>query len=170
MSKEELRSRIFEGMKPRLADLVFSYFETDGIIKIENQYIAQNGFKVQFNKVQEQIREAIEKRYKENRFNPPKLIELAEESRFDKNQCQVVYNALIDMGELVKLDEEIALSKDAYREAVELLRKQIKENGPIQLGQFRDLLGTSRKYAMALLDNFDQNKITKRVGDNRVLF
>ncbi len=170
ISKEELRTRIFEGMKPRLADLVFGYFETDGIIKLENQYIAQSGFKVQFNKVQEQIKTVIEKSYRENRFNPPKLVELAEASSLDKNQCQLVYTALIEMGELIKLDEDIAFSRDAYNEAVELVRKHIKNNGPIQLGQFRDILGTSRKYAMALLDHFDQNKITKRVGDNRVLF
>lgn len=170
ISKEELRTRIFEGIKPRLADLVFGYFEAEGIIRLNNQYVAQSGFKVQFNKVQEQIRSIIEKNYKENRFNPPKLVELAEAGGLDKNQCQLVYAALIEMGELIKLDEEIAFSREAYNEAVELLRKHIKENGPIQLGQFRDILGTSRKYAMALLDNFDQNKITKRVGDNRVLY
>ena len=170
MSKEELRTRIFEGMKPRLADLLFAYFEKVGVIRVNNQYAALSSFRVQFNKMQEQIRNIIEKSYRENRFNPPKLSELAEAGRLDKNQCQVVYAALIDMGELIKLDEEIAFSREAYSEAVELVKKHIKENGPIQLGQFRDILGTSRKYAMALLDSFDQNRITKRVGDNRVLF
>jgi selenocysteine-specific elongation factor len=170
ISKEELRTRLFEGMKPRLSDLVFGYFEAEGIIRINNQYVAQSAFKVQFNRIQQQIRDIMEKSYRENRFNPPKLTELAEANRLDKNQCQVVYNALLEMGELVKLDEDIAFSREAYNEAVELVRKHIKENGPIQLGQFRDILGTSRKYAMALLDNFDQNKITKRVGDNRILY
>lgn len=170
ISKEELRTRVFEGIKPRLADMIFGYFEDYGIIKIENQYVSKSGFKVQFNKLQTQIREVIEKSYNENRFNPPKLTELSESNHLDKNQCQVVYNALIEMGKLVKLDEDIAVSKSAYDDAVELLKKYIKENGSIQLGQFRDLLGTSRKYAMALLDYFDRNKVTKRIGDNRVLF
>jgi selenocysteine-specific elongation factor len=170
MSKEELRTRIFEGMKPRLADLVFGYYEAQGVLRLDNQYAALSGFKVQFNKIQEQIRAVIEKSYTENRFSPPKLSELAEASRLDKNQSQVVYAALIDMGRLVKLDEDMAILKEAYDEAAELVRKHIKENGSIQLGQFRDMLGTSRKYAMALLDSFDHNKITKRVGDNRVLY
>jgi selenocysteine-specific elongation factor len=170
ISKEELRTRAFDGMKPRLADLVFGYFEAYGTIKLENQYIAKRGFKVEFNKAREYIRDILLNAYKENRFNPPKLAELAETSRLDKNQCLVVYNAMIEMGELVKLDEDIALGRTAYDEAIELLRKHVKENGSIQLGQFRDLLGTSRKYAMALLDYFDQNKITKRVGDNRILY
>ncbi len=170
ISKEELRTRVFEGIKPRLSDLIFGYFESEGLIKLENQYAARSGFKVQFNKIQEQIKDAIEKSYGENPYNPPKLAELAEKRRLDKNQCQLVYNALVDMGRLVKLDEDIAIAADAYSKAVELLRKYIKDNGSIQLGQFRDLLGTSRKYAMALLDYFDQNKITKRVGDDRVLY
>ena len=170
ISKEELKTKIFEGIKPRLADLVFGYFEAEGIINIESQYIAKSGFTVQFNKLQTQIRDLIKKNYQEKPFNPPKITELAEASRLDRNQCQIVYNALIEMGELIKLDEDTAFSKDAYSEAVELLRKFLMENGSIQLGQFRDILGTSRKYAMALLDYFDQNKITKRVGDNRVLY
>ncbi len=170
ISKEELKTRLFEGIKPRLADMVFGYYEAQGIINIASQYVAKSGFTVQFNKLQAQIRDIIIKSYREKPFNPPKLSELAEENRLDKNQCQTVYNALIDMGELIKLDEEIAFSKAAYNQAVEELRSFIKANGPIQLGQFRDLLGTSRKYAVALLDYFDQNKITKRVGDNRVLY
>lgn len=169
ISKEELRTRVFEGIKPRLADLIFGYFEASGIIKLENQYVSQSGFKVQFNKLQTLIRETIEKSYSENRFNPPKLSELAETNHLDKNQYQVVYNALLEMGELVKLDEDIAISRNAYDDALELLKKYIKENGSIQLGQFRDLLGTSRKYAMALLDYFDRNKVTKRIEDNRTL-
>ncbi len=170
ISKEELKTRIFEGIKPKLADLVFGYFEAEGIIVISSHYVAKQGFTVQFNKLQAQIRDAIMKSYREKPYSPPKITELAESSRLDKNQCQVVYNALIDMGELVKLDEEVSISKEAFDEAVRLLREFLKANGQIQLGQFRDILGTSRKYAMALLDYFDQNKITKRVGDNRVLY
>lgn len=170
ISKEELKTRIFEGIKPKLADLVFGYFETEGIIVISSQYVAKRGFTVQFNKLQAQIRDIILKSYREKPYSPPKITELAETGRLDRNQCQVVYNALIDMGELVKLDEEVSISKEAFDEAVRLLREFLKANGQIQLGQFRDILGTSRKYAMALLDYFDQNKITKRVGDNRMLF
>lgn len=170
ISKEELKTRIFEGIKPKLADLVFGYFEAEGIIVISSHYVAKRGFTVQFNKLQSQIRDIILKSYREKPYSPPKITELAEAGRLDRNQCQVVYNALIDMGELVKLDEEVSISKEAFDEAVRLLREFLKANGQIQLGQFRDLLGTSRKYAMALLDYFDQNKITKRVGDNRMLF
>lgn len=170
ISKEELRTRLLEGAKPRLADCIFNYFEAADIIKIENQYVSRKDFTIQFNKVQNQIKDFILAKYKENMFNPPKLAEIVEKGKFDKNQAQNVYNALIDMHLLIKIDEDIAFSREAYSEAVNKVREYITANGSIQLGQFRDMLGTSRKYAMALLDYFDQNKITKRIGDNRVLF
>lgn len=170
MSKEELKSKTMENVKPKLADAVFAFMVNAGAIRTENQFVSKSDFKVAFNKSQEQVRDYILASFKANRFNPPKLSELVEERQFDKNQLQVVYNALIDMGELVKVDEEISFVREAFNEAAEAVRKHIKENGSIQLGQFRDILGTSRKYAMALLDCFDQMKITKRVGDNRVLF
>ena len=45
----------------------------------------------------------------------------------------------------------------------------IKENGKINVGQVRDRFNTSRKYALALLEHLDQQRITRRVGDDRVL-
>lgn len=45
----------------------------------------------------------------------------------------------------------------------------ITKNGDISAGQYRDLIGASRKYAVALLEYFDSIKLTKRVEDKRVL-
>lgn len=45
----------------------------------------------------------------------------------------------------------------------------LKERRTVTLAQVRDMLGTSRKYAQALLEHMDQERITRRVGDERVL-
>ena len=44
----------------------------------------------------------------------------------------------------------------------------IEKNGQMTLAEFRDALGTSRKYAVALLEYFDNRKLTKKVGDARI--
>ena len=54
--------------------------------------------------------------------------------------------------------------------AMEGLVRHINENGKITLAEFRDMLGTSRKYAMAILDYTDRNKITVKKDDYRVLY
>lgn len=72
-------------------------------------------------------------------------------------------------GEIVRVGDGIAFSADAYGEMVERVSSQIRESGSITLAQVRDMFGTSRKYAQALLEHMDDKRITRRVGDERVL-
>ncbi len=56
-----------------------------------------------------------------------------------------------------------------YVEAEKRLREYLELNKKITLSQYKDLLNTSRKFALILLDNFDEKGVTKRVEDYRVL-
>jgi selenocysteine-specific elongation factor len=56
-----------------------------------------------------------------------------------------------------------------YQEMVQRVRRFIEEQGSVSLAQTRDLFGTSRKYAQAFLEHLDEQRITRRVGDERVL-
>jgi selenocysteine-specific elongation factor len=170
ISKEEIKSKIFEAVKPRLYDSILDYYVQNNEIKLENQFVAKWDFEVAFTENQSKMKIFLLNRYNENQYNPPKFSDILVENKFDKNQIQMVYNALISMGYLVRLEDDIVFAKAAYNRAIQSVKKHIAENGFIQLGEFRDLLGTSRKYAMALLDNFDQQKITKRVEDKRILY
>ena len=53
---------------------------------------------------------------------------------------------------------------------VDRIRADIQQNGPRTVAQIRDLLDASRKYALALVNYTDEHKITRRVGDERVLY
>ena len=76
---------------------------------------------------------------------------------------------MIDSGVLVRLDAQIYMHRSHYDKAVALCCDTIRQNGQITLAEFRDALGTSRKFAMAILDHLDRQKITKKTGDFRVL-
>jgi selenocysteine-specific elongation factor len=170
ISKEEIKSKLFEAVKPRLYDAILDYYVQNNYIKLENQFVAKADFKVVFTENQSKMKDFLLNVYSENKYNPPKFTDILGSSKFDKNQIQMVYNALINMGYLVRIEDDIAFVKDAYNQGIQSVKEHIAQNGSIQLGEFRDLLGTSRKYAMALLDNFDQQKITKRVEDKRILY
>lgn len=79
-------------------------------------------------------------------------------------------NLLIERGEVVKVSNSVVFSASAYNEMVERVTAHIKEQGKITLAEVRDIFNTSRKYAQALLEHLDSNKITRRVGDERVLY
>ena len=72
-------------------------------------------------------------------------------------------------GRLVRLGEGTAVGTAAYEEAKRLLVEECDTAGSITLARFRDLLGTSRKPAQLLLERFDADGLTRRVGDERVL-
>jgi selenocysteine-specific elongation factor len=90
-------------------------------------------------------------------FTPVK-VEDAELARF-----------LEQAGRLVRLGDGLAVGNAAYEEARRLLVEECIAAGSITLARFRDLLGTGRKPAQLLLERFDADGVTRRVGDERVL-
>ena len=69
---------------------------------------------------------------------------------------------LTKKGILVKAGTGVLMHKEHWDRALNILREHLAANPQITLGEFRDLLGTSRKYAVMLLETYDQMKITKR--------
>ena len=70
---------------------------------------------------------------------------------------------------IIRLDPETVIYKEYYDTAVQKVIDFIKENGKMTLAEFRDMTGSSRKYALIILEYLDKNKITRRVEDYRVL-
>jgi selenocysteine-specific elongation factor len=72
-------------------------------------------------------------------------------------------------GRLVRLGREHAIGTVAYAEAREALLAECGAAGEITIARFRDLLGIGRRDAQLLLERFDRDGVTRRVGDRRVL-
>ena len=75
---------------------------------------------------------------------------------------------LVDQEKVVWLDDKILLSYSVYQGIVEKVQQILFDKGEITVAVLRDEFGTSRKYAIAILDYMEQQQITKRVGDIRV--
>jgi selenocysteine-specific elongation factor len=76
--------------------------------------------------------------------------------------------ALVALGELIPVGEGIVFLPERIEAAQTQLLEALAAHQSISLAEFRDLLGTTRKYAQALLEYFDQQRVTRRVGDRRV--
>jgi selenocysteine-specific elongation factor len=72
-------------------------------------------------------------------------------------------------GKLVRLGNGYAIGADAYGVAKDVLLREARDAGEIGLARFRDLVGTGRRDAQLLLERFDRDGLTRRVGDSRVL-
>ncbi len=77
--------------------------------------------------------------------------------------------ALVEGGQLIRLSNEVILLTGTYNEFVEWLKTYLAQNETVTVAQVRDVFKTSRKYALNLLEYTDEQRLTKRVGDARVL-
>jgi selenocysteine-specific elongation factor len=77
--------------------------------------------------------------------------------------------ALEQEGKLVRLGDDEAVAASAYERARALLVDECATAGEITLARFRDLIGTGRRPAQLLLERFDADSVTRRIGDRRVL-
>ena len=76
---------------------------------------------------------------------------------------------LEEQGRLVRVGDGFAVSAEAFAGARDALIAECTAAGRISLARFRDLLGVGRKTAQLLLERFDADGLTRRVGDERVL-
>lgn len=79
-----------------------------------------------------------------------------------------VYFALVDMGRIKPVSDDVVYSAELYDLLLSQLTNHLHNKGSISAPEARDLLGASRKYAIALLEHMDELRITRRSGDIRV--
>lgn len=77
---------------------------------------------------------------------------------------------LLEQGQLVRVAADVVFLPEPYGEMLGWVRQQIENAGSVTVAQFRDRFGTSRKYALSMLEHLDERKITRRSGDARVRY
>jgi selenocysteine-specific elongation factor len=98
-------------------------------------------------------------------FNPPPLSELTRRYRLTPALLQY----LVADGRVVRVNDDTAFARSAYDDAVNRLRVHLTEHRTLTVAAARDVLGSSRRYVLPLLEWLDAQKITRRVGDDRIL-
>lgn len=112
-----------------------------------------------------ELARAIEARYMEAGLQTPATSELIKSIHQRPKVIEGVIAYLVKQGTLVRLAEGVYLHRDVVATAREKLSS--KRGETIDVGQFKDLFGISRKVAIPLLELFDKEGTTKRIGDSR---
>jgi selenocysteine-specific elongation factor len=119
---------------------------------------------------EERLRIEIERIYIENKLNAPSQLELPSFVHSDILDINEVFQTLVDSGELIKLASNSCIHREAAMEAKKAIVDFIQAKGEITVGDVRDMLGTSRKVAVPLMEYFDTQRVTYRKGDSRTLY
>ncbi len=76
---------------------------------------------------------------------------------------------LLEQGKVVRTSADVVFTAEAYKDMLDKVIARLKVSGKVTLGEVRDMFGTSRKYVQSFLEYLDQQRVTRRVGDERVL-
>jgi selenocysteine-specific elongation factor len=157
MPREELRSRLH--LPPKAFSALISLWEGEGKVRLTGEAVALSSHRPQL--VGEQRRQAdlFLEALRQRPYAPPSAGALDPE----------LLSYLEEEGLIVRVAPDVAFAREAYQEMVDKVVAALQVQGRITLAQVRDMLGTSRKYAQALLEHMDRCHITMRVGDERVL-
>src|SRR5262249_33900188 len=112
---------------------------------------------------QERAVAALLARFQTSPFEPPTRSEVERELGAELTA------ALVERGTLLRAGEALLLEPAAYAEAVRRVVEHLRTHGRLTVAEARDLLGTTRKYMLPILEQMDEQRITRRVGDDRVL-
>lgn len=170
MDREELKSRLAERMhlkSGKKAEALMAELEKRKVITIQGSIVSVAGFTVSYSDEASQMMTDMENIYKKAGIEVPSTDELVGAYK-DRKQARQVLSELTKKGILVKAGTGVLMHKEHWDRALSVLRDHLASHPQITLGEFRDLLGTSRKYAVMLLETYDQMKITKKIGDARV--
>ncbi len=122
-----------------------------------------------------QIFEKLKKIYTDAKLEIPTLenalLEAISGTKSTKDQARKVFQILLDSGEIIKVTNDFYFTQFAINELIGKLKSYADKTPDrlIDVPTFKDLAGISRKYAIPLLEYFDQQKITRRAGDKRLI-
>ncbi len=167
-SKEELRSRKYPSLSNKTFMLLMLEMEKDCYLRVTPQAVALKSFNSGPDPGVEKQIFKIRKILEEAAFQPPSWAVLCHEAGVGRDNEAELLQYLLRAGEMLKVAEDLYFQRNIMLKAREKVAGYLREKGEITVGEVRDLLNTSRKYALPLLEYFDREKVTRRVGDKRL--
>lgn len=161
MPREELKNRL--KLPSALFQPLLEHLKARGEVKEEQNILACSDFRIQLHPPQREQADALLRLFEQMPFSPPSVKECKQRLGDE------LYQALLELGELIQVSEDVVFRMPDYLRAKEEVCRLIAEQGEVSAAQVRDRLQTSRKYALALLEYFDQIGFTERRGDVRIL-
>ncbi|MAT96337.1 MAG: selenocysteine-specific translation elongation factor [Anaerolineaceae bacterium] len=160
--REELRSRL--KLKANVFNPLMAQAAAENLLTEAGTLVHAPSHEVRFTAAQQEKIGTLLREFSRLGINSPSV----KESKTAVGED--VYFALIDLGQLRPISADVVYDQATYEHLIARLMSELEAKGSLNAAGVRDLLDTSRKYAIALLEHLDERRLTRRVGDDRVPF
>jgi selenocysteine-specific elongation factor len=162
MPKEEVRTLL--NSDPRLFNFLLASLRD---VIVDKDLLRLKDFTVALSGAAEAHKSKIIDLLRQGEFQPPTKTEMSEALKMDQKQITDILNILAKERSVVRVNESIYLSAIAYDKMINTLKSFYAKKPELTVAEFRDLLNTSRKFALPFLEHLDAAKVTLRLGDAR---
>jgi len=167
MSKEELRDRINLG--PAVFFSVLGKLTDDKKLEVAGELVHLAGRGVVMKDEEAESKKIIEQAFASAGLKVPSLKEVLAGLKVDKIRAQKIVTLLLRDKVLIKISEELVFHHTALLDLRHKIAALKTTTSKIDVAGFKDMTGVSRKYAIPLLEYLDRERVTRRVGDERLI-
>jgi len=169
LEMESLRAGLPWEVSPRIFRWCVDRLVAAGTLVREESLVRSPDHRVSLGAEARVLGERVERLLAEGRFMPPDVRQLEEATRVGRTRLTEVLGVLESEGRVARIAPDLFYAGAAAEEAKAIVVEHCRRHGEITAATFRDLIGASRKFAIAFLDWCDRTGVTVRVGDLRKL-
>jgi len=168
MTREELRGH-FVGLAPEAFARIFDDAVTGRQVELAGELVRLPGRGVVMKDEESESRKIIEQAFSSAGLRVPALKDVLAGLKIDKTRAQKIMTLLLREKILIKVSDDLVFHQSALAELRKSLAAQKLISPRIDVARFKELTGVSRKYAIPLLEYLDRERVTKRVGNERLI-
>jgi len=167
LRRRELRDQIRRHVEEAVYETAVDTLVGEGRLVSDGPLLRLSDHEIEWSGDQAAIRDGILKDLVDGGATPPDLSDMT--SKHAGSPVNDIVEAMRSVGDLVRLDDGLLFSPQILADIETKMVSFLRDRGEMGVADFRDLVGTTRKYAVPLLNHFDAAGITERQGDVRVL-
>lgn len=167
ISKEELREKLV--LRPEVMQAVLNELVAGSKADVTAEQVRLAGRGVELKDEEAKAKKEIEQAFAVAGLKVPFMDEVLGKLPVDRTRAQKLVTLLLRDRVLVKLADNLVFHSTALQGLRQTLSEYKTRSAKIDVGKFKDLVGVSRKYAIPLLEYLDRERVTRRVGDERVI-
>jgi selenocysteine-specific elongation factor len=167
MNQQTLREKF--ALDSDVFSAVIVQLAKEGKVETAGDIIRLRGRGVVMKDEEAQSRQIIEQAFSTAGLKVPALKDVLASLKIDRARGQKLVTLLLRDKVLIKVSDDLVFHQAALQELRKNIAAQKPHSSKIDVGKFKDLTGVSRKYAIPLLEYLDRERVTKRVGDERVI-
>ncbi|PKM81112.1 MAG: selenocysteine-specific translation elongation factor [Firmicutes bacterium HGW-Firmicutes-13] len=168
LSKAQLKSHISSNISQKDYDLFLDMLEREKTVQVKGEVVSFFGYEIKPALEETKMLQKIEELHLSDKFSPPTRKDLAGILKVSPQAVENLLAYLFQKGILIKINEDFFLHREVYGKLLDLLSEYFNQNPEITVSDLRTFLGTSRKYALPILEYCDQKKLTRRIEDRRI--